>query len=306
MARIKKITQQEVVVAAQALAAQIPFKEAYRVFGIPRGGVPAALALASVSHGRIRIVDDPEEADMFIDDIIDSGRTRATWSAKHLTPFGALFGKRPVAPGAKVGIEVEQDEWLVFPWEGSNAEASAADIPTRLLQLIGENPEREGLRETPARFIKSWLEITEGYRIDPSSVLKVFEDGAEKCDEMVVQRDIPLYSNCEHHMVPFFGVAHIAYIPSGKVVGLSKLARLTNVFARRLQVQERLTNQIADALNEHLQPQGVAVVLQCRHLCMEMRGVQRIGTSTMTSALRGLLKEGEARSEFFSLIGSTR
>ncbi len=175
---------------------------------------------------------------------------------------------------------------------------------TGLLQRMGENPNREGLLETPHRVLSAYDYLSLGYRIDPMSVLKTFEDGA--CDEMVFQGNIPLYSLCEHHMIPFFGIAHIAYIPNGRIVGLSKLARLVDVFSRRLQVQERLTNDVANALMQGLECKGVGVVLQCRHLCMEMRGVEKIGTVTTTSALRGNFKEHlEVRAEFMSFVTSS-
>lgn len=174
-----------------------------------------------------------------------------------------------------------------------------------LLSMVGEDPEREGLRETPRRFIHALHEYTSGYEQDPADVLKVFEDGAEGYDQMVLVKDIPVYSLCEHHMAPFWGTASIGYIPDGKVVGLSKLARLTNVFARRLQVQERLTTQIGEALQTHLQPKGVGVVLRCRHMCMESRGVKTPGSYTVTSDLRGVLRtEGDPRTEFLSLVGN--
>ena len=171
-----------------------------------------------------------------------------------------------------------------------------------LLREIGEDPERAGLLETPTRVAKAWAHWASGYRQNPADVLKVFEDGAENVDQMVLVRDIPVYSMCEHHMAPFFGVAHVAYIPHGRIVGLSKLSRLVDIYARRLQVQERLTTQIADALTTHLNPKGVAVMVRCRHLCMESRGIARQGSETVTSALRGaMLDKPEARAEFFAL-----
>lgn len=174
----------------------------------------------------------------------------------------------------------------------------------RLLAYIGENPDREGLQDTPMRFLKAWEEYTSGYHLKPEDVLKVFEDGAERVDEMVIVRDIPVYSLCEHHLAPFFGKAHVGYVPAQKILGLSKISRLVDLFGRRLQVQERLTNQIADALDQHLQPLGVAVVLECRHMCMESRGVKHMGTTTATSALRGSIKSNpDTRREFLSLIG---
>ena len=166
-----------------------------------------------------------------------------------------------------------------------------------------EDVNREGLQETPERFAKAFLFWTQGYQQNPADVLKAFEDGAENYDTMVCQKNIPVYSLCEHHLAPFWGVCHLAYLPTKKVVGLSKLSRLVDIFARRLQVQERLTVNIADALQEHLQPLGVAVYLDCRHMCMESRGIQRAGTSTITSALTGCFKdEPETRAEFMQMV----
>jgi GTP cyclohydrolase I len=178
------------------------------------------------------------------------------------------------------------------------------EMVRQLLRLIGEDPDREGLQETPLRFLKAMAEYTRGYREKPENVLKVFEDGGEGVDEMVIVRDIPVYSLCEHHLAPFFGKAYVGYVPDKKILGLSKISRLVEVYSRRLQVQERLTNQIADALAKHLQPLGVAVVIECRHLCMESRGVKHAGSSTVTSALRGSIKKNaDTRKEFLSLIG---
>ena len=178
------------------------------------------------------------------------------------------------------------------------------EIVRKLLAFIGEDPDREGLQETPARFLKAWGEYTRGYLEKPEDILKSFEDGAQSVDEMVIVRDIPVYSLCEHHLAPFFGHAYVGYVPDRRILGLSKISRLVEVYARRLQVQERLTNQIADALDTHLQPIGVAVVLECRHMCMESRGVRHTGTATVTSALRGSIKSNaDTRREFLSLIG---
>jgi len=161
---------------------------------------------------------------------------------------------------------------------------------------------RGGLQETPRRVAAAWDFWTSGYGKDPADVLKVFEDGAENYDEMIVVRDIPVYSHCEHHMAAIFGTATVAYIPDGRIVGLSKLSRLVDIFARRLQVQERMTTQIADALDTNLRPIGVGVVLKCRHMCMESRGIQKQGHVTITSALRGVLSEDRAaRAEFMAL-----
>ena len=169
-----------------------------------------------------------------------------------------------------------------------------------------DTPLRGGLMETPTRFVKAMYQYTSGYHVEPADLLKGFDDGAEGYDEMVIVRDIPLFSLCEHHLAPFFGKATVAYIPDGKVVGLSKLARVVDAYARRFQVQERLTTQIADLLDNELSPKGVGVVVTCRHLCMEARGVQVHGTSTVTSALRGVIKDKpEARAEFLRLADTT-
>lgn len=171
-----------------------------------------------------------------------------------------------------------------------------------ILTQIDPDHTREGIAETPDRVAKALEFWTKGYEQNPADVLKVFEDGGEGYDEMVIVKDIPIYSQCEHHMASIFGTATIAYIPNGKIVGLSKLSRLADIFARRLQVQERLTAQIADALWENLTPKGVGVILRCRHMCMESRGLCQQGHHTITSALRGVIKDDhKVRSEFLSL-----
>ncbi len=172
-----------------------------------------------------------------------------------------------------------------------------------MLEAIGENPAREGLVKTPERVAKAWKFMCSGYSQKPEDILTTFD--AEGADEMVFQ-SAPFSSNCEHHMLPFVGVCHIGYIPRGRIVGLSKLPRLVDVFAKRLQVQERLGNQIADALMEHLNPEGVGVYIQCRHFCMEIRGIQKIGAVTVTSALRGSIKDhAGARQEFLSIVAQS-
>ena len=171
-----------------------------------------------------------------------------------------------------------------------------------LLKALGEDPDREGLRRTPIRVKDSFAFLTEGYRQDPRALIEnsVFSDRHE---EMVLVKDIPIYSLCEHHLLPFFGHAHVGYLPNDKIVGISKIARMVDLFARRLQVQERMTNQIADTLMEFLKPKGVAVVVEAEHLCMQMRGVQKRGTSVITSAMLGAFrKRPETRAEFMTLI----
>src|ERR1700676_4299011 len=179
---------------------------------------------------------------------------------------------------------------------------SIADLVRRMLQLIGEDPDRDGLRHTPERFEKALRFLTSGYHQDPQKLL----NGAivSVCyDQMVLVKDIEIYSLCEHHMLPFFGKCHVAYIPDKKVVGLSKIPRLVNMFARRLQIQERLTNQIATAIQQKISPLGVGVVIEARHMCMVMRGVEKQSTQTVTSAMLGSFRDNvQTREEFLSLI----
>ncbi len=172
-----------------------------------------------------------------------------------------------------------------------------------IIEGVGENPEREGILKTPERAAKAMQFLTQGYTMNAEKILNkaIFH---EKYDEMVVVKDIELYSLCEHHMLPFFGKAHIAYIPNGKIIGLSKLPRVVDVFARRLQVQERLTHDILECLNKTLQPQGVAVVIEAVHMCMMMRGVQKQNSATTTSGFRGQFEKQETRNEFLKLISS--
>jgi GTP cyclohydrolase IA len=182
-------------------------------------------------------------------------------------------------------------------------DAELEGLVRRMLELLGEEPGRDGLKNTPKRVAASLRWLTRGYHREAADAIGrgIFE---ERHDSMVLVKDIELYSLCEHHMLPFYGRAHVAYIPEGRIVGLSKLARVVDVFARRLQVQERLTDQIADALVDALQPRGVAVVVEARHLCMMMRGVEKQNSQTITSAMRGSFATCPmAREEFFRLAG---
>ena len=192
-----------------------------------------------------------------------------------------------------VSLDAETDE--VY-------DADFEDLVRRMLLRVGESPEREGLQRTPLRVAKAMDFLTSGYDSTVEDVVRnaVFE---EPCEEMVLIRDIEFYSLCEHHMLPFFGRAHVAYLPKGKIIGLSKVARIVDLFARRLQVQERLTNQVADALMEILQPYGVAIIMEASHFCMMMRGVQKQNSMTVTSAMRGTFKTNPtSRAELMNLI----
>lgn len=293
------LTLAEVSLLAEAAASRM--YPGAKVYAVPRGGIPAALAIGQ--HIKIELVSSPKDADFIVDDLIDSGATEARVLAEaREVPGGRKFfvgGPTFVALIDKRD-PVWKGRWVVFPWEAT-AEKGVEDHFVRILQFMGEDANRGGLLETPARAAKAWQFWTKGYSEDPAEILKTFEDGAEGCNEMVVVRDIPLYSHCEHHLAAIFGTATVAYIPDGKIVGLSKINRVVDCFARRLQVQERLTAQVADALMDNLNPKGVGVVVKARHMCMESRGVCQQGHSTITSALRGVFADGTVRQEFLAL-----
>jgi GTP cyclohydrolase IA len=202
--------------------------------------------------------------------------------------------------------ETGPDAFEARAGEESDRMVEFENVVRKQLELLGEDPHREGLIKTPERVAKAMAWLTRGYELDVAEVVgdAVFEEAHES---MVMVRDIELYSMCEHHMLPFFGKAHIAYIPKGRIVGLSKLPRIVEVFARRLQVQERLTEQVAQAIQDVLQPEGVGVVIECEHLCMMMRGVEKQNSRTITSALKGSFKSDPAtRDEFLRLAYGSR
>lgn len=298
------LTLADVDMLAAAAARQIPpLVDGRRptVYAVPRGGIPAAYAMRP--HRHFDMVDHPYDADYIVDDIYDSGATMKQMLIAAANPPGRKVFREP--PGIVVLIDKRTtdwaDQWVVFPWEGDSV-GSIEDNIKRLLQYIDPESERGGLAETPARVAKAWAFWSKGYAEDPAAILKTFDDGAEGVDEMVIVRNIPLYSHCEHHLAAIIGHATVAYIPDGKIVGLSKINRVVDCFARRLQVQERMTNQIADAIQEHLKPRGVGVVITARHMCMESRGVCQQGHDTTSSALRGVFKtDSTVRSEFLHL-----
>jgi len=263
------------------------------LYGVPRGGIPCALAAASCCGCKAadRLTYDVTH---IIDDIWDSGATERRYKAlAPSVPFTALFDKRN---------DPWSGRWLVMPWEldENTNDTSAHDAVTRLLQHIGEDPNRDGLKDTPARVISAWSEWASGYGKDPKAILKTFEE--PRADEMIVVHNIPIVSKCEHHLSDIIGSAHVGYVPDKRIIGLSKIPRLVDVFARRLQVQERLTYQIADALMEGLRPLGVGVLIRASHGCMSTRGIHIHGSTTTTSAMRGvLLDKPEARAEFLAL-----
>lgn len=252
-----------------------------KYYGVPRGGVIVAGLTGNPTN-------NIEEADVIIDDLIDSGKTMERY-AKHNKPFIALIDKR---------FE-RKDDWLVFPWESKEQDTTETveDNVRRLLQYFGEDVNREGLLDTPKRYIKFFTEFLN----PPDWTCTSFE--GEGYDEMIVQTGIPFHSLCEHHIAPFFGTGTIAYLPNKRIVGLSKLARTLETFARRLQNQERITTQVAEFLWEELDPIGVAVQLTAKHMCMEMRGVKKHDTNTTTTKLLGKFKtDPTVRAEFLNSI----
>jgi GTP cyclohydrolase I len=270
------------------------FRGRIPAYPIPRGGIYAAQA---VRNGlQIELVEDPTYANIYIDDILDSGKTRDRVFEQHgEKPFFVLVDKLTGR---------DENEWYSFPWERMNNEGSGIhDSVVRFFQFIGEDPTREGLVETPQRVERSYKELFSGYETDPKEVIKVFED--DSCDEMVIVRNVEFFSTCEHHLLPFFGKAHIAYVPDGRVIGASKLARVLEVFARRLQIQERLCQQVTSALDGLLEPKGSACILVARHLCMSSRGIAKQGSEMITSSLTGVFRESgnDARRELLSMVG---
>lgn len=260
------------------------------VYGVPKGGM---IACAFLEHARV--VHTPEGATHILDDIFDSGATKAFYYKKFPTiPFYAVVNK------PDEGIT----DWVVLPWEKDHPGESTDTVQQniiRLLQYIGEDPDREGLRETPDRIIRSWDEIFAGYRQRPQDVFKTFDD--DKIGGLVYLKDIEFFSTCEHHWLPFSGKAHIGYIPNGPVIGASKLARLLDMYACRLQIQERLAEQVTGALMAYLKPLGAVCIIEARHLCMACRGVKKQHSVMGYSSVKGaFFDDARARAEFISLV----
>ena len=267
------------------------------IYGVPRGGIYAAqlISNALTQLGRLNtLVEDPKKAHVLIDDIIDTGKTRRTWNENdNGWPFFALVDKQ--------GKDKNLKDWISFPWERMINDDGPVENIRRILEYIGEDPERDGLKNTPERVIKSYEKLFGGYKQKPEDVITAFE---QSCDEMVLLKSIEFYSFCEHHMLPFYGKAHIAYIPNGKVIGISKLARILEIYSRRLQIQERLCQQVTQAIEKVLKPLGAACVLEARHHCMICRGVEKQNSIMVTSSLTGVFKTDiSTRAEFINMIG---
>jgi GTP cyclohydrolase I len=262
------------------------------VYGIPRGGVLVAHILSEELD--IPFQEKPDKHSLIVDDLIDSGESLSKYSDNRK----AVLYRKPYSPLICDSIETI-DDWIEFFYENTNDDMEGS--VARILEYIGENPNRDGLKDTPKRIVQSWEDLYKGYKQNPKSLVKVFN--CESYTGMVLLKDIELYSMCEHHMLPFVGRCHIAYIPNKKVIGISKLARIMEVYARRLQIQERLTDEIASCIEKLLKPKGVAVMIEAEHFCMRMRGVGKQNSIMVTSSLTGVfLKEEATRNEFLTLI----
>lgn len=253
------------------------------VYGVPKNGVFVSLALANYGH---TIVSDPFQADYIVDDLVDSGKTRDKFR-KYGLPFLTL-------------VEKKDNEWIKFWFE--KEENDVAESITRIIESIGEDPKRDGLSGTPERITKMYKEMFRGYDKEQKPKITIFKNGSDGLiyDEMIIDRG-DFYSQCEHHMVPFFGNYWFAYIPDKKIVGLSKVARIVDYYSAKLQVQERLVKEILDELEKELDPLGIALIMEGEHLCKTMRGVRKKGKMT-TVDLRGVFRDAEPRNELLNFI----
>lgn len=288
-----KITYQELQQDSHKLAEKINSTPGLydSIYAVPRGGVPIALLMNEKLQ--LPMIEDVElitPNTLIVDDICDSGRTLAKFPDND----AATIYKKVDSPLPRWCLYVT-DEWIEFPYE--QTERDEQDNIVRMLETLGEDVTREGLQDTPKRVMKFYREFLS----PPQFNFTTFD--SEEYDEMIVQKDIPFFSLCEHHLAPFFGIATVAYIPDKKIVGLSKLARTVELYARKFQNQERITSQIAERLQKELEPRGVAVTLKARHFCMEMRGIKTHDVHTVTSKLTGFFKDDpKARAEYLEYI----
>lgn len=297
-----EITWDEIEAGVDDLVEAVEGDEYESVYGIPNGGTPVAQMMASRLGLPLAEHADIDANTLIVDDLVDTGRTMArlleTTGAEH----GAALYRKPHSPdmaGAVVVAE-ELDGWVEFPWERTGtAGPGPEDNVVRLLEYLGEDPTRSGLVDTPGRVIKALSEMTAGYEQDPADILGTRFDA--DYDEMVVVSGIPFHSLCEHHMLPFSGHVTVGYIPKDQVVGLSKIPRVVHAFARRLQIQEGMTADIAKAIATNLDPVGTAVIVTAHHSCMSLRGVGSPGQMTTSAMLGAFRDKPEARAELLAL-----
>jgi GTP cyclohydrolase IA len=273
--------------------------------------------ILGMSTSGLLMVDDIHHAEVIFDDILDSGQTIRSLVDQYSKEIDfkqvtlvVVFSKYDFRRDPK-GLEKEfkdilfveaipKDTWIDFWFEGGHEHDSTKTV-TRVIEQIGEDPNREGLLDTPKRVVKSWKEIFAGYNTKVEDLLTTFD--SDGYDQIVLLKNIELYSMCEHHMLPFVGKAHVAYLPKKKIIGISKLARLVDMFARRLQIQERIGEEVTQALMEHLDPLGAACIIEADHYCMRMRGVNKQMSNMVTSSVRGVFREDSgAKSELMALI----
>jgi|TARA_Y100000296_G_C5153920_1_gene247932 GTP cyclohydrolase I len=278
------------------------------IYAVPRGGIALAVALSQELKIPLAenpfFYDDKDKANVLVvDDIIDSGKTRVSYRE---FDFACLHKKLhcqidniSYPPTKTYSANPAIDDWVQYFWEAG--EEKAEDAVIRTIQAIGDVPNREGLVETPKRVVKSWEELYNGYKQEPKDIFTSFS--SDGYNQLVLLKDIEFFSMCEHHMLPFFGKAHIAYIPNTKVVGISKLARLLDIHSRKLQIQERIGEEVTKDIMEHLDARGAACIIEAQHLCMRMRGVGKQHSIMTTSSVKGtFLEDGNARAELMGLI----
>lgn len=267
------------------------------IYPVMRGGLPVAMAL---SHKlQIPLVDTLDNNPLVVDDIVDSGKTRLRYNAYD---FACLHIGQNAPENAMPDYYVNRtEEWVKYFWEKN--ESPGEDAVIRLLQVVGEDPTREGLIETPKRVLSALEFMLSGYRKNPEDIFKTFT-APNGYDEIILLKDIEMYSICEHHILPFYGKAHIAYIPDKTVIGISKLARLLDIYSKRLQIQERICQQVTTDIMTYLKAKGAACIIEAQHLCMRMRGVQKQNSIMITSSLKGAFLDNLAsREELMRLIG---
>jgi len=305
--KIRRITWKEFFYLCNTFKRKQLITSAGSFYGVPVGGWFVANGL---KEDGVSVLQDEYDFKgdnllvgddiIVVDDIVDSGKTIKEYKDKGFKT-ASLFVKEgaEVLPDEYL-VEVPRSTWVKFPWE---SEREIEDTVIRQLEYIGENPNREGLKNTPKRIVKSWKELYSGYGQNPSDIIKsaMFSEHSNY-DQIVLLKDIDFFSMCEHHMMPFFGKVHIGYLPGKNVVGVSKIARMVECFARRLQIQERLTEDIASTMFDIMEARGVGVVIEATHLCMVARGVKKREPIMVTSSVKGEFL-GPMKDEFFSLIG---
>jgi len=287
----------------RVLVSQISRAQYTGIYGVPRGGIYVAIALSRSFGTPVIEKDHITDLTLIVDDLIDSGATRRKFPNND---FACLYRKTQgvINKGNKgknyIALGVSND-WIEFFWEREAKEQPAEDAVIRLIEMVGEDPNREGLQETPKRVMKSYETLFSGYKQTPEDIIKTFD--GDGYDQIVLLKDIEMYSMCEHHLLPFVGKAHVAYIPGDRLVGISKLARLVEIYSRRMQIQERIGEQVTSALMKYLNPIGAACIIEATHLCMRMRGVQKQNSTMVTSSLKGVfLDELSPRNELMRLI----